>query len=500
MSSSAPGGGPQGSPLRCRRRHGGRGIGGLAHGVPVLACVLTVLASVLVVPFAAAASAPVWTIAALPGASSGLTALTCVSAESCRALGPAPMLGAPAVLYSSLDGGVQWSEQRLPALRSGAADVVGLSCATLERCVAVGQYAARAKGSPGAAGIALVTSNAGKTWRAVALPARTGALSAVACTTAARCVAIGAANATGDQGPLALSSTNGGRTWRAEVLRLPAQDRLFGLGCASSTRCLATGTNGSGHAAVVLETANGGRTWSSRRAPSGVAALLSPDCPTARLCVAAGTAGASARPVVAFTSNGGASWRTARVPSGVGELDALSCTSALSCTAVGTDIAFNAGVVLVTSDGGRSWNALFVPTEAASLAAIACPSSCVAVGLSTSGSGAILTDAVAARGELVVTTAGLANGSPGHAYHAALSATGGRAPYRWSLKAGKLPKGLSLSRSGVISGTAKAKSRTLITVEVTDASGARATQQLELVVASPLRPPLPTKAPPAKKG
>ncbi|MFZ0008856.1 MAG: S8 family serine peptidase, partial [Steroidobacteraceae bacterium] len=54
---------------------------------------------------------------------------------------------------------------------------------------------------------------------------------------------------------------------------------------------------------------------------------------------------------------------------------------------------------------------------------------------------------------LSITTSSLASGQAGMAYTATLAATGGVAPYAWSVAGGTLPPGLSLSSSGAISGT-----------------------------------------------
>ena len=71
---------------------------------------------------------------------------------------------------------------------------------------------------------------------------------------------------------------------------------------------------------------------------------------------------------------------------------------------------------------------------------------------------------------LVVTTSSLPNGTVGTAYSVPLAATGGTAPYVWSLKSGTLPAGLSLSAAGVISGTPTAAgSPSGLVFQVTDA-------------------------------
>ena len=53
---------------------------------------------------------------------------------------------------------------------------------------------------------------------------------------------------------------------------------------------------------------------------------------------------------------------------------------------------------------------------------------------------------------LTITTTSLPTAAPGVAYSHALAATGGIAPYTWSLT-GTLPPGLTLSAAGLISGT-----------------------------------------------
>lgn len=55
-----------------------------------------------------------------------------------------------------------------------------------------------------------------------------------------------------------------------------------------------------------------------------------------------------------------------------------------------------------------------------------------------------------------VTTSSVPAGTVGTAYSATLQASGGTAPYKWSLKSGGLPTGISLSTDGTLSGTPSA--------------------------------------------
>jgi putative Ig domain-containing protein len=72
---------------------------------------------------------------------------------------------------------------------------------------------------------------------------------------------------------------------------------------------------------------------------------------------------------------------------------------------------------------------------------------------------------------LSITTASLPDGKVGTSYTAMLGATGGTAPYTWSLAAGTtLPSGLLLDSNGAISGTPSQAGLTTFSVQVLDAS------------------------------
>jgi RHS repeat-associated protein len=73
--------------------------------------------------------------------------------------------------------------------------------------------------------------------------------------------------------------------------------------------------------------------------------------------------------------------------------------------------------------------------------------------------------------QLQITTDSLPDGAASHSYSVQLNATGGSNSYTWSLISGSLPAGLSLSSSGVISGTPSGPSSPVnLTVQVIDTS------------------------------
>lgn len=83
---------------------------------------------------------------------------------------------------------------------------------------------------------------------------------------------------------------------------------------------------------------------------------------------------------------------------------------------------------------------------------------------------------------LEISTGNLASGTVRESYSASLSATGGTAPYKWSIASGELPQGLALSSSGAISGTPTTAAQESFTVEVTDSSSPAATAKAALTI------------------
>ncbi|MFM2106224.1 MAG: hypothetical protein RL338_1256 [Chloroflexota bacterium] len=84
-----------------------------------------------------------------------------------------------------------------------------------------------------------------------------------------------------------------------------------------------------------------------------------------------------------------------------------------------------------------------------------------------------------------VTTTSLSTGTAGVAYLASLAATGGAAPYAWSLASGSLPRGLSLSTDGTISGTSASTGTFSFSVRVWGDDASTSTRALSLTLQAP---------------
>ncbi len=86
---------------------------------------------------------------------------------------------------------------------------------------------------------------------------------------------------------------------------------------------------------------------------------------------------------------------------------------------------------------------------------------------------------------LLVSPASLGAGTTGSPYSAAVSASGGTAPYTYSVTSGSLPTGMSLNAAtGAISGTPTTNQTANFTLTVTDANGASGTQAYSINIAA----------------
>ena len=85
---------------------------------------------------------------------------------------------------------------------------------------------------------------------------------------------------------------------------------------------------------------------------------------------------------------------------------------------------------------------------------------------------------------LQITPLTLASGTVGVSYSQALSATGGTAPYTWSVTVGTLPVGLAISSGGTISGSPQNSGTSVFTVKAQDGAGDSGTQSLQITVIS----------------
>jgi photosystem II stability/assembly factor-like uncharacterized protein len=358
----------------------------------------------------------------------------------------------------------------------------GVSCPTTSDCWAVGTTAS-------GDGAVFATTDARKSWSSETVPAGVTSLSAVSCPSTSNCWALG------DDGtvPVIIALVSG--TWAFQTIpSLEDPTNTAGITCPSGQTLDCWAVIGAAVPAestfYILNTTDGGSTWSKEQ--EGGETVNSVYCDTTSFCLIGATdyyAGLpevyvstngtswtahsllvdgyvqgiscisssecwidgvisnSGTPIILQTTDGGSSWSTeATLPSGDSFYD-ISCPSASDCWIVGTDSTTDSGVMLATADGGTAWNAGVVPSAAEDINALSCAAPYICSAVSSTSSGVVMLGTV-----VQITTLSLPGATRGTEYSYQLDATGGRPTYRWTLASGSLPKGITMSSSGLLSG------------------------------------------------
>jgi hypothetical protein len=203
----------------------------------------------------------------------------------------------------------------------------------------------------------------------------------------------------GPTGPVVVDTADGGSTWSTARLpnefRVPS-DALNAIACPSVSRCWAAGSFGRRASGVVIGSADGGRTWATEKLPTGTGMVNDIACAGISECWAAGSDQGLGSPTVLATTDGGKRWNAQSVPGGIGTLNDIACASGSDCWATaaypdhtgagggGVDGAGPA-VMLVSTDGGVRWKSAALPDGTTDVLGIGCPtaSACWTVGTSS---------------------------------------------------------------------------------------------------------------------
>jgi hypothetical protein len=244
-------------------------------------------------------------------------------------------------------------------------------------------------------------AGAGVPWKIVASPnaspTENNVLTAVSCTGASDCVAVG--HSAGDNFQTLVESWNGS-AW--SIVPSPdtsptADNLLWGVSCSSPTACTAVGSVEVGADYQTLIESWNGSVWSIVPSPSlspTENTLLGVSCYDLTHCIAVGSAqvGANGLETLAESWNG-TTWSIVASPdvptSAYAELSGVSCTGPTDCNAVGFADIPGGGETLVESWNGTAWSIVPSPNPSSepgsngdSLSAVSCtgPTACVAVG------------------------------------------------------------------------------------------------------------------------
>ncbi|MGH9293248.1 MAG: DUF6531 domain-containing protein [Acidimicrobiales bacterium] len=163
--------------------------------------------------------------------------------------------------------------------------------------------------------------------------------------------ALSAAPALASGGGLGTSTT-----WVTDTY-VPALVQLVAISCPATDHCVAVGES-SGDLGGVIETTNGGSSWSPDSLPQGTPALSAVSCSSSGTCAAVGGSSQGSPGTLLYQSSPGQAFAAVAVPSGVGEVTAIACAAGSStCFAVSYDISDNlVQYVLASGDGGATWS------------------------------------------------------------------------------------------------------------------------------------------------
>lgn len=219
-----------------------------------------------------------WSLGALPIANTTLLGVQCPSQSVCLAggLSDNPAGADRGAIVRSSDGGATWQRATLPLHTDGIADVV---CPSATTCIAVGAEL-------------LVSTDSGATWSFSSVAGGFGQLRTISCSSATTCVAVGP-NPAGMNDPLAsafaIETTDTGKTW-AQVALPAGTATLDQVACSDGSQCVASGLSptSTGHAPL-YQSEDGGKTWAaSTSPPSSLSAIAGISCPETNRCAAVG--------------------------------------------------------------------------------------------------------------------------------------------------------------------------------------------------------------------
>ena len=285
-----------------------------------------------------------WTVETVPSAVSYLSAVACASTRVCTAVGQIGLTGVgPGAVLTTANGGATWVLQSVPV---GTTDVTAVDCWTGGQCSALGVVAGRVT--------TLIPSSPGNWGAGGAMPPVASAATALSCIDSRYCWATATQSVDVDHAVAVIGATSdGGTTWALQPLpagtgALRDIDCTSGTTGAARTSCTAVGTTSTilGGArvgqGVVLTSNNGGASWISAPVASTTADLLGVSC-AAGHCVAVGTTVASASQAGVAILTGAADgadlgWRRASVDHVALPLAAVSCVSLSACLMVGESV------------------------------------------------------------------------------------------------------------------------------------------------------------------
>jgi len=314
----------------------------------VRACV-GVIASVTAVVVAGRATGAVAATRSTPPENIELTSVSCVPGDFCLAVGSYETPSGTGGTVAEMWKGKRWVIQVTPNPKGSLLSVLsGVSCTSPTACVAVGNYTSKATTT-----LSFAERWNGTKWtvettvnpKATTQSGDDIGLSAVACTAATSCLAVGFGGPS-ESGGVLTERWNGHKWTLAPTFdERDVSGLLYGVSCASDVACSAVGAQrvSNGYFVPLAERWNGTR-WIVQATPlpknaAGFTQLQSVSCSTVKSCTAVGIYENEVTNATLVERWNGSKWllqSTARVAGTLtAGFEGVSCVGATACMAVG---------------------------------------------------------------------------------------------------------------------------------------------------------------------
>jgi hypothetical protein len=289
------------------------------------------------------------------------------------------LLVAPlSVAVGATSAGSEWSIVPTANPHSPEGTFSAVSCSGASACMAVGGHYSDGAGTD----VSLAERWDGTVWSIQHTPHPAGAqssdLTAVACSAANSCIAVGWYISFNGKSKT-LAERWDGTAWSIQPTPNPLGvhvSELSGVACTSSKTCTAVGDYGDGFTEATLAERWNGTAWTIQPtvSPGRDARLSAVACASSQACTAVGHYTNSVFNEVTLAERwDGTAWTKQLTPNPTGMqisyLFGVSCAEPAACTAVGYSIAGGGGVTLAERWDGTSWSIQSTPNPATSFGA-----------------------------------------------------------------------------------------------------------------------------------
>jgi len=321
--------------------------------------------------FGLAIAGPAQAAASVPNGS--LNAVSCASEAACSAVGNGYGTGydygaghGTGLTLAERWNGASWAVEATPNPAGATfATLAALSCPSARACTAVGSSITSIGQT-----VPVAERWNGESWALQEARNPTGAtsatLSGVSCTSARDCIAVGYTGSSSQ--PTMLAERWNGKNWAIQAIPTPAGGTgttLSAVSCTAARRCTAVGSyfnSTIGQTVPFAERWNGVK-WVLQTTPDlghmSTGFFTAVSCVTARACIGSGGVDYGGGVTIPLTESwNGTSWAVIQsTPEPGAVLYGVSCTSATACTAVGIYDVYSGGQVATLAErwNGTSW-------------------------------------------------------------------------------------------------------------------------------------------------